>query len=186
MNVKVKIIKTDFVGTTLPMDHSIRGQVFEEVLAQKGNPVSKGEGCDYPRHGLEVKTKDVDSTSANSVGTMTWENIKVTPWDMSPIAEKIKQQYRVKVKKGIIINTKIYDFSPDFIQDKLREAYETARAKIIKGDKSNYIAGTKFGYFERKKGKGGKETNSWAFRIPVGAMDTLESMAKSNYNTLFE
>ena len=186
MNVKVKTIKTDFIGTVLPKDHSVRGRAFEDILGQNGNPVSKGAGVDYPKHGLEVKTKDIESTSANSVGAMTWENIKVTPYDMSPIADKIKQQYRVKVQKGIIVDTKVYDFSPDFIQEKLREAYETARAKIIKGDKSNYISGTKFGYFERKKGKGGKETNSWAFRIPVGAMDTLEGMAKSNYTTLFE
>ena len=187
MTIKITKIKTDFTGVKLPADHSIRGKAFEDILAQTGNPVSKGSGPDYPEYGLEVKTKDISSNSANSVGSMTYEDIKLTPYDESPIAKKIKQQFRVKVnKEGVIINTRVYDFTPDFIQEKLREAYESARIKIIKGDNSDYIAGTKFGYFERKKGKDNKETNSWAFRISVGAMDTLESMSKSKYSELFE
>lgn len=186
MNVKVTNIKTDFVGTILPKDHSIRGAAFEDVLAQKGNPVSKGDRVDYPKYGLEVKTKDVKSTSANTVGSMTYENICSTPYNESPISEKIKQQLRVKVENGVVVNAKVYDFSPKFIQDAIKDAYEAGRARLIQdGNKSTYIPGTSFGYFERKKNKG-EYTNSWAFRIRTTSMDKLENMSKSTYKNLFE
>jgi hypothetical protein len=184
--VKVKSIKTDFRGTVLPKEHDLRGRAFEQILKNLGNPVAVGAGADYPKHGLEVKTKDTESTSANSVGSILYEDIKTTPYSKSSIAEKLQQQYRVKVKDGIVVSNKIYDFSKPHIQAVLENAYETARAKIIAGDNSNYITGGEFGHFERKKLKGGKLTNSWVFRIPVKSMDKLEGMAQSMFNELFD
>ena len=185
MKAKITAIKTNFKGMILPNSQH-RGRAFEGVLANMGSPVTQGQGPDYPDYNLEVKTKDTESTSANSVGAMTWENIKTTPYPFSSIAKKLQQQYRVKVKDDVIVDTKVYDFSAPHIQDVIGKAYEAARAKIIAGDKSNYISGTEFGYFERKRLKGGKLTNSWAFRIPVKSMGKLEGMAQSTYTTLFD
>jgi hypothetical protein len=185
MKAKVKSIKTDFRGLALP-DPATQGRDFEAVLARLGNPVNPGQGADYPEVGLEVKTKNEESSSANSVGSMIWKDIKITPYPLSSIAKKLQQQYRVKIKNGIVISTKVYDFSAPHIQAVIEKAYETARAKIIAGDNSNYITGGEFGYFERKKLKGGKLTNSWAFRIPVKSMGKLEGMTQSTYTTFFE
>ena len=185
MKPKIKEIKTDFRGIPLP-DHSTQGREFENILANKGHPVTQGQGPDYPEYDLEVKTKDTESKSANSVGSMTSKKIKVTPYPNSSIAKKIQRQFRVKIKDGVIVSTKVYDFSAPFIQEIIKEAYETARAKIIAGNTDSYIPGTTFGYFEQKKLSGGKLTNSWAFRIPVGSMKKLEKMAQSTYGKLFE
>lgn len=182
---KVTSIKTDFRGLALP-DPATRGKDFEAVLARLGNPVTPGKGADYPEYDLEVKTKGEESTSANSVGSMTHKDIQTTLYPESNIAKKLQQQYRVKVKNGIVVSSKVYDFSAPHIQEVIEHAYETARAKIIAGDDSNYITGGEFGYFERKKLSGGKLTNSWAFRIPVKSMGKLEGMAQSTYTTLFE
>jgi hypothetical protein len=86
-----------------------------------------------------------------------------------------------------ITNAGVLDFSKEFIQDKFRDAFDTARDKIIAGNQSNYIKGhdKAWGYFERKK-KNGKPTNNWAFRIPVDKMTNIEGMAKSNVDNLFE
>ena len=185
MKPKIKEIKTDFRGTALP-DHATQGREFENILASKGHPVTQGPGPDYPKHDLEVKTKDEDSRSANSVGSMTSTKIKTTSYPNSSIAKKIQRQFRVKIKDGVIVSTKVYDFSAPFIQEVIEEAYEKARAKIIAGNTDSYIPGTSFGYFEQKKLSGGKLTNSWAFRIPVGSMKKLENMSQSTYGKLFE
>ena len=185
MTVKVTSIKTDFRGIRLP-DAPHQGRGFEGVLADAGSPVNNGQGPDYPEVGLEVKTKGVYSKSANTVGTMLWENIKVTPYGMSSICKKLQQQFRVTVNDNIIVDQHVYDFSAPHIQEVIANAYETARSKIIDGDTSSYISGGEFGYFEQKRLKGGKLTNSWAFRIPVNAMKKLEGMTQSTYTTLFE
>jgi hypothetical protein len=185
MTVKVTSIKTDFRGIRLP-DAPHQGRGFERALSNAGNPVNNGHGPDYPEVGLEVKTKDIESTSANTVGTILYEDIKVTPYGMSSICKKLQQQFRVTVKDNIIVDQYVYDFSAPHIQEVIAKAYETARAKIIAGDKSSYISGTGYGFFEQKRLKGGTLTNSWAFRIPVKSMKKLEGMAQSTYANLFE
>ena len=185
MKPKIKEIKLNFLGIDLPADHATRGKAFEELLAERGMPVAQGAGPDYPEFDLEVKTKDTESTSANCIGSMSVEDIVKTPYELSCISAKLKSQLRVKVTSGIIVKSDVYDFSPAFIQQILKEAYETARCKIIKGDRNNFVYGTSYGYFERRK-KSGVPTNSYMFRITVGAMDNLEGMAKSTYNSIFE
>jgi len=185
MKAKVKSIKTDFRGLSLP-NPATQGRDFEAVLARLGNPVNTGSGVDYPEYGLEIKTKGEESSSANSVGSMTYENIKITPYPKSNIAKKLQQQFRVKIRNGIVVSNKIYDFSAPHIQAVIENAYETARAKIIAGNDSNYISGGEFGYFERKKLSGGRLTNSWAFRIPVKSMGKLEGMSQSTYTKFFD
>ena len=182
---KVKELKNDFRGITLT-NYATRGKEFENILASKGHPVNPGIGPDYPEFDLEVKTKDVNSTSANSIGTLSYEEIIKTPYRKSPIAKKLQQQFRVSFKNGVAVSQKIYDFSPSFIQEVLETAYEAARSKMINGNKEPYVYGSNFGYFEQKRMKGGKLTNSWAFRISVGAMEKLENMSTTTFKNLFK
>ena len=111
------------------------------------------------------------------------EDIKVTPFPDSPIHDKIQQQLRVKTQDQIIVSADMYDFSNPYIQQKIEESYESARAKIIAGDDSNYIPGGQFGYFERTNPK---TSRSYDFRLTDRAMHKLESMATSTFKDLFE
>lgn len=178
MTIKAKVtsIKTDFEGLQLPKDHAYRGRAFEQVLSALGNPVTAGAGPDYPKHDLEVKTKDKKSKSSNSIGSMTADNIINTSYKDSTIARKLKQQLRVTTVDGVVVASEIYDFADPYIQSKLEQAYEAGRAKMAAGIRDNYIYGSEYGYFERKT----NSENSWAYRIPVGAMKKLEGMAKSS------
>lgn len=185
MKPKITKIKLNLLGVDLPEDHAIRGKALEDYLANHGMPVSSESGPDYPEFDLELKSKDTESTSANSVGSMTIEDIIKTPYELSCISAKLKSQWRVKVTSGIVVDSDVYDFSATFIQEILKEAYEAARQKIINGDRGSFVYGTRYGYFERKT-KRGVWSNSYMFRITTSAMDNLESMAKSTYNTIFE
>lgn len=178
--MKVKKIKKDFTGTLLSKDHSRRGREFEQVLAQSGFRINTGCGVDLPDLDVEVKTKDVNSTSANTVGTMTYEDICNKSYEESGIFEKIQRQFRVETNNGTIVNQAIFDFSKPFIQDVIKDAYESAREKMIAGDKSSYISGSAYGYFEQKT------ENSWAFRISVPAMKKLEKMSTSTFERFFD
>ena len=111
------------------------------------------------------------------------EDIKVTPYPKSPIYDKVQQQLRVKTQDQVIVSADMYDFSNPYIQQKIEESYEAARAKIIAGDDSNYISGGPFGYFERTNPK---TSRSYDFRLTNGAMQKLENMATSTFKDLFE
>jgi hypothetical protein len=178
--IKVKKIKKDFTGTVLSTDHSRRGREFEEVLERSGFRINTGAGVDIPDYDLEVKTKDINSTSPNSVASMTYEDICNKNYEQSGIFEKVQRQFRVKTDNGTVIDQEIFDFSRPFIQDVIKDAYESARAKMIQGDKSSYISGSAYGCFEQKA------ENSWTFRISVPAMKKLEGMSKSTFDKLFD
>jgi hypothetical protein len=178
--MKVKKIKKDFTGTVLSKDHSRRGREFEEVLEQSGFRINTGSGVDMPDYDLEVKTKDIHSTSPNTVGSMTHEDVCNKSYEESGIFEKIQRQFRIETDNGTITNQEIFDFSKPFVQDLIKDAYESARTKMIQGDRSSYISGSAYGYFEQKT------ENSWAFRISVTAMKKLEGMAKSTFENFFD
>jgi gamma-glutamylcyclotransferase (GGCT)/AIG2-like uncharacterized protein YtfP len=98
------------------------------------------------------------------------------------VFEKMQQQYRVKTKDQLIISGEVYDFSPEYIQDLIEEAYEAARKKLINGNDDPYIYGTAWGYLEQTV----KGSRSYEFRISNNAMKKLENTSKSTYKTLFE
>jgi hypothetical protein len=181
---KIKQVK-HLVGQPVPpKTHGAAGREVEEIMAAQGWPMDRrGQGIDVPAYGFEVKSRDLDSTSSQSIGKMLPEDIKVTPFPDSPIHDKIQQQLRVKTQDQIIVSADMYDFSNPYIQQKIEESYESARAKIIAGDDSNYIPGGQFGYFERTNPK---TSRSYDFRLTDRAMHKLESMATSTFKDLFE
>jgi hypothetical protein len=181
---KIKQVK-HLVGQSVPpKTHGAAGREVEEIMAAHGWPMDRhGQGIDVPEYGFEVKSRDLDSTSAQSIGKMLPEDIKVTPYSNSPIHDKVQQQLRVKTQDQVIVRADMYDFSNPHIQQKIEESYEAARARIIAGDDSNYVSGGPFGYFERTNPK---TSRSYDFRLTNGAMQKLENMATSTFKDLFE
>lgn len=181
---KIKQVK-HLVGQPVPpKTHGAAGRAIEEIMESQGWPMDRhGQGIDVPVYGFEVKSRDLDSTSAQSIGKMLPDDIKVMPFFKSPIYDKIQQQLRVKTQDQVIVSADMYDFSNPFIQQKIAESYETAREKIIAGDVSNYISGGPFGYFERTNPK---TSRSYDFRLTNGAMQKLENMATSTFKDLFK
>jgi len=181
---KIKQVK-HLVGRTVPpKTNGAAGREVENIMAAHGWPMHRhGPGVDVPAYGFEVKSRDVDSTSAQNIGKMLPEDIKVTPYSESPIHDKIQQQLRVKTQNQVIVSADMYDFTNPFIQQKIEESYEAARAKIIAGDDSNYIYGGPYGIFERTSPK---TSRSYDFRLTDGAMTKLENMSTSTFKDLFE
>lgn len=182
MKAKVISLKAKIVGETVPpKTHGAAGRDIENKLCAQGFPMSNQPGPDIPAVGLEVKSRDIDSTSAQSVGSMLPEDIISTPYPKSVICKKLQQQYRVKHKDQVIVSAEVYDFSPSYIQDRIERSYEAARQKIIAGDCSDYVYGGPYGYFERTV----KGSRSYQFRVADGAVKKLESMASSTFNKFF-
>lgn len=186
MNMKITSLNVDLVGKSVPSKYNGSGQAIEQMLIEQGIPVdTRTAGPDIQVDGytpVEVKSRDIDSTSAQDVCKMSAAYIIKTPYRSSRVFEKTQRQYRVKTKDQVIISAEIVDFSPKFIQDKIEESYEICRKKIIAGDKSNYIYGTAWGYLEQTN----KNSKSYSFRIGHGAMKSLESMANSTYRELYD
>ena len=181
---KIKQVK-NLVGQSVPpKTHGAAGREIEEIMSAQGWPMDRrGQGVDVPAYGFEVKSRDLDSTSAQSIGKMLPEDIKVTAFPDSPIHDKIQQQLRVKTQSQVIVSADMYDFSNPFIQQKIEESYETARAKIVAGDDNNYVSGGPYGYFERTNPK---TSRSYDFRLTDSAMVKLENMATSTFKDLYE
>ena len=71
MKAKVISLKAKLVGESVPpKTHGAAGRDIENQLRAQGFPISNQPGPDLPSVGLEVKSRDIDSTSAQSVGTM--------------------------------------------------------------------------------------------------------------------
>jgi hypothetical protein len=189
--VKVtKLIKGVKVGDSVPKQ--CLGNVGYEIearLIENGYSINIGHGLDMPDMGLEVKTRKTDAQSANTVGSMTLDDIKSTTYNQSNVCAKIQRQYRVEYDNQIsqITSEKVYDFTDPFIQRKIELGYESARKKIIAGVKSDYINGGEgIGYFEKKRGVG--DTTSYDFRISGPRMKKLETLANNSkqFNNLFD
>jgi hypothetical protein len=185
--VKITGLNVNIVGMSVPnKEFGHAGRAIEQILIDQGIPIdSTAAGADIKHPGynpLEVKSRDVDATSAQGVCKMLPEYIKVTPYCQSIVFEKMQQQYRVKTKDQLIISGEVYDFSPEYIQDLIEEAYEAARKKLINGNDDPYIYGTAWGYLEQTV----KGSKSYEFRISNNAMKKLENTSKSTYKTLFE
>jgi hypothetical protein len=186
--VKVtKITNGIKVGTVVPkqVDGNV-GFFAEDKMKANGYTIDDGAGPDFKGMNVEMKTRKNTATAAHTVGKMTLDNIKITPFKDSTVCSKIQHQYRVKYDDEVfheVTSEKVYDFTDPLIQAQIEEGFETARTKIINGATSNYIRGSGIGYFERQG-----STNSYAFRIPNSQMKYMESVSCSSkhFQNLFE
>lgn len=174
--IKIKKLKASFKGIKLP-NIVTAGRDFEKELANRGNPVDPGQCADYPEIELEVKTKSTESKSANVVGTMSRKDIINTAYSDSSICKKMQQQLRVETEGGVVVDENVFDFSPAFIQDLIKEAYEVGQKRLNVENPPDYVNCTRYGYFEKRR----HTDDSYMFRITVPAMKELESMAVSTF-----
>jgi hypothetical protein len=185
--LKVKKLKIDMLGKNVPNQKRYTsgnvGVFVEDLFEEAGFTVNRGDGCDLPFgiSGVDIKTRNLDSDSPHTVGTMTTYDICNTPYKETSLSDKLQQQYRVHYRngqfEGTVKKAKMYDFSDDAIQSSLELAYESAREKMQTGIFDNApeytrVEGVKgaVAHFEKKKG------NSWAFRVTDKAMKRFEAI----------
>jgi hypothetical protein len=179
---KIRKIKTNLIGTNVPHRASGRtGKFIEDIHAKAGMAVQPGKGPDYPDYNLEMKSKSTESTSAFSIGRMTKNDILNTDYKDSNIKNKMQHQYHVYHTDGVIVKQEVYDFTSEFIQEEIETAYETARKKLANGD-AGWVKGSKFGHFEANT----DDPDSYQFRVPVGAMQTLKNISTSTIDKFFK
>ena len=184
----IKFLKK-LIGRQLPDKHFGKaGRALEDILEDDfGITVNRGTGPDNPMFGIEYKTRDLDSTSAQTIASMSVSDIIKTPYRESVIFKKFQQQIRVKTKNTIIVEAELYDFRPEHIQDKIESAYEHARAQLVKNkDLQITLSGPdsvgRWGYFENSNNR----ENIRSFRVSQSCMDDYESMAKTNFTNIFD
>jgi hypothetical protein len=179
----VKLTNADLIGNAISDSYGGQaGRDVEDMMREKGYPVQNGPGVDVPLYdGFEIKSRDQDATSPQTIATMSPSDVMANDYRNSAVFDKMQKQYRVYHQNNVVVKNKLYDFSADFIQEKIEEAYENCRQELINGNTADYIYGNEYGYFERRKG-----TKSYSYRINKGAMTKLEVMASSTFGELFE
>lgn len=179
------------VGTKVPeqQQYGNVGRWVESKMKEQGWDVVNSAGVDIPKFNVEIKSRKIESNSHHTVGTMTIDSIISTPYDQSIVKEKFQQQYRVHYsdKDQVVVSEELVDFSHEYIQNKVRDAYETGREQIIKNSQQGYhptyVKGSEWGHFERTKSK-----NSYSFRIPNHSMKAFEQVSKNSsiFKRLFD
>jgi hypothetical protein len=202
MYLKITNLKkaTDaLVGMVVPEQcYGNIGNLVEDEMEKLGYNINRGKGADLLSIGVEIKTRGLEATSAQSISSMTSSDIVETSYKDSVIFKKFQQQFRVHHSKKldgstVIVSAKIYNFAFPKIQDAVEAAYETGRA-VMAGQLNNcdghcddYIRGTlpnglpACGYWERKE-----NSNSFDFRFPTTVMEYFEEVAANSSNKLFE
>ena len=189
----------ELVGMVVPEQcYGNIGKLVEDVMEKLGYDINRGKGADLLAIGVEIKSRGLEATSAQSISSMTVPDILVTAYKDSIIFEKFQQQFRVHhIKKldgsTVIVSAKMYNFALPKIQDAVEAAYEAGRAvmadqiKNCNGQCDDYIRGTlpnglpACGYWERKE-----DTNSFDFRFPTAVMEQFEEIAINSSNKLFD
>jgi hypothetical protein len=189
----------ELVGMVVPEQcYGNIGKLVEDIMENLGYDINRGKGADLLAIGVEVKTRGLEATSAQSISSMTVHDILVTAYKDSIIFEKFQQQFRVHhIKKldgsTVIVSAKMYNFAFPKIQDAVMAAYEAGRAvmadqiKNCNGQCDDYIRGVlpnglpACGYWERKE-----DTNSFDFRFPTVVMEQFEEIAINSSNKLFD
>ena len=189
----------ELVGMVVPEQcYGNIGKLVEDVMEKLGYDINRGKGADLLAIGVEIKSRGLEATSAQSISSMTVPDILVTAYKDSIIFEKFQQQFRVHhIKKldgsTVIVSAKMYNFALPKIQDAVEAAYEAGRAvmadqiKNCNGQCDDYIRGIlpnglpACGYWERKE-----DTNSFDFRFPTVVMEQFEEIAINSSNKLFD
>jgi hypothetical protein len=190
-----------YIGQKIPVDPSntkFKDDIpvwAEEQVEKAGFVVNRGPGPDLLQYGIDIKTRREPATSPHAVGRMTLESILVTPWDTSPVGEKIRYQYRIIWNTDLctIMEARLYDFTGPRCQHLLQSAYEHAQMQLWdatfrpnpdkKGEKSTSVkyrdhlnnVQSHIAYFELDE----EDSNSWQFRPSPTGMKILTSVALS-------
>jgi hypothetical protein len=203
MFIKVTNLKkaeTALVGMKVPaQEYGNIGAIVEDIMDQQGYNINRGKGADLIDLEVEVKSRGLGATSAQTIGSMLPKDIVVTAYEDSVIFSKFQQQFRVHHAERYdgtteIVSARMYNFALPKIQAQVKAAYESARLMIIDqldsyedGHISKYIRGTlpdgtlACGYWEKTV----KTSNSYDFRLPDNIMKEFENIAINSANPLF-
>ena len=184
MTVKVTGVKNGIQEKTcVPLDCDNVGYWVEDQLEKNGHNINRGKGPDLKDLGVEVKTRNLSSRSAHTVGRMTTQDIIDTPYEDSHLKDKIQSQYRVEYDQyGNVHSSRVYDFTDTDIQDLLKDSYEKGRAEISQGmfGKNN----TKtygVGIFQRDN-----DSEQWQWRITNSGMKKIKTMSQQTFKRIFK
>lgn len=143
-----------------------------------------GPGADLPTLNMEVKARDINTTSALSIGTMTTKKIIDQFYDQSEIKEKLQiiaihWHNQVTWQGGELFNC-----TRSHIQEILRQDYEFIRNALAKGFDDVYLASKSILHIEQPKDL----KNSYKFRISEHNLNQLRVMCASGkmFDRFFE
>jgi hypothetical protein len=187
MEIKVKALKDGIPpGTIIPLTekHGNIGRWVEDELQMQGFRVNRGFGVDLPDYDLELKTRNINATSAQTITTCTTRLLLAHEWDTSPVSRKMKRQYRVLYKQrdqnsSVVVESGVFDFTKSDIQSILANDFNKNRLFVAQfylqhGHYPTYVhAGNGFVKFERSETR-----DAYQIRIPPRKMNKLERMTK--------
>jgi hypothetical protein len=178
---KLKEVKFSVVGQPVaPVvngDHGAAGRGLEVVFIDNGLPIDRTNvGADLPAINAELKARDINAVSRETVGRSNIDNIISTDWEDSTIREKFQTQIRVYHNGKVVVGQTVCDFSHPLIQQIAKEAYEICRQKLINGDRKLFIHGTKWFSIEAQKSSPG------VYALRTDKMKELVAMAKRNWH----
>ena len=181
----VETLKKQLIGTDVPKKDKGEAGRFIEREIHDITGTQNGKGCDIEAWGVEIKSRDIDSTSAITIGSEHIDTIKNEPYENTAICEKTQHIILVKTQDRKIIDIEYLNFSDDNIQHQARASYNHGQ-KILKqglNANPNYVEtdGHPF-YFENTT----HENDSWAFRIRWQKLCQLNQQTKTTFNKIFE
>ena len=187
MKPRVKKVKTKLVGKSVPHnkdDNGTTGRFIEDELEKEGHIIDRSESVpDLIDYEVEVKSRLIGSKSPWTIGSMNRATIENTPYEESLVYKKIQNVLIVDHNNEEVRQADTYPLYDTFIQDKIKEAYEKSRKIIIQGG-DGYVRDSKYGYFEKIKGR----KNQFKFRIPDNIMKDFKmaSAVTPKFNEFFK
>jgi len=163
------------------------GRLFEDILRHRGYDLQSGAGPDLHQMKIEIKSRNICSSSSHTICTMPGYLIKQQPYEKTLFYQKIQKQYRIEYerynhKSSIIREARIYDFSSHIIQDKLKKGYEYLQNELINQPNATYLS-CEHGYGILEKVPGSKD--SFYYRLSDKCMAKIKRLSTSKFESLF-
>jgi len=180
----VHILKENMIGIKVPDKNDGVAGKFIEKESGKYLTLQNGKGPDYEKLGIEIKSRDIDSTSALTFGSVTYRTIMTKEYTDTHLCQKMQHLIYFFTQNNRLINIKHYDFSSQCIQEIIEKSYDYGKKQIISGNTNLYIPpdGHLF-YFEDTA-----KNNQYQFRISKNNFSKIIHMTKLSYqfDRLFE
>jgi len=182
------MVKRITPGTRLPekVKDNDHGHMVQDIMESIGNVIDRVGTLDLPIEKREIKTHDIFSGAAWTMGSITVDDMIHSKWKDTSIFEKVQVHEQVHI--NTIFNEVQQSFKVDMqdeeIQKKFKEDYKYIRKEIKNGSMSKDIKGPN-GYFI---GDRYGHKNSIRIRIPNTAMKKIISISKTRTqrNKLFK
>jgi hypothetical protein len=188
-NMQAKVTKLNKAinpGHIIPLVQSYGniGRWVENHLAAQGYKINRGFGIDLKGLKLEIKTRDINATSAQTITSLSLSNLLTYDWKRGPARHKITRQYRVLYKQldfqsSIVVESGVFDFTKSGIPQILGSDFDVNRQYFEDyvekhGEYPKYVnKGQGWLFLERTT-----ERKVWQVRVTNRNMNKLENMTK--------